>query len=133
MSALLAVTGMLLQTFDAASIKPSSGARVGGEGGNWQKIDRSPIMLTLENTTLSGCIQYAYNLKFYQVDGPDWVNSQHYDVIAKSGSPVSADEHRRMLQALLAERFKLQVHHRSKEMNAYALCQSKASAKLQAS
>lgn len=129
MTALL-TAALLLQTFDAASIKPSIRGRKGGEGSSFQRLDRSPTTLTLENTSLSLCIQYAYNVRFYQVEGPDWLNSERFDIIAKSAAPASSDEHRRMMRALLADRFKLALHRGSKEMNVYALTESKSGARL---
>ncbi len=132
MTALIA-TGLLLQTFDAASIKPSLRARAGGEGSGRQRLDRSPVTLTLENTSLNLCVQYAYNVKFYQVEGLEWTKTQRYDILAKSAAPASADEHRRMMQSMLADRFKLSLRHVSKEVNAYALTESKSGAKLKAS
>ncbi len=43
-----------------------------------------------------------------------------------------ADQHPAMLQALLAERFKLAVHHGTKELPVYLLVAAKSGPKIQA-
>ncbi len=69
---------------------------------------------------------YAYNLKNYQVaDTPalEAVGETYYDIAAKAegdGTPKQG-EFRQMLQALLADRFKLKVHREMREMPVYAL------------
>ena len=63
----------------------------------------------------------------YQISGgPKWINSDRFDVEAKAvGDVVRGTEGTRrkqlMLQTLLAERFKLVVHHETKELPIYAL------------
>jgi uncharacterized protein (TIGR03435 family) len=44
-----------------------------------------------------------------------------FDINAKLSSGTSSDQIPDMLQALLAERFKLEVHRETKDQNVYAL------------
>ena len=59
--------------------------------------------------------------------GPDWIDSERFNVEAKAANefPAGLDSpsapRRMMLQALLADRFKLRVHHETQEGNIYAL------------
>jgi uncharacterized protein (TIGR03435 family) len=78
-------------------------------------------------------ISRAYGVKDYQVSGPDWLDSQGYDVVAKVPAGVPADQVPLMLQALLSERFKLALHRESKTINVYALIVGKGGPKLKES
>jgi uncharacterized protein (TIGR03435 family) len=81
--------------------------------------------------SLSRLILTAYRLKPYQLSGPDWMKSQRFDIIAKLPEGASKAQVPEMLQALLAERFKLAIHHEKKEQPVYALVVGKNGAKLQ--
>ena len=53
--------------------------------------------------------------------GPDWLDADHFDVVAKAEGNPTQDEFGAMLRTLLAERFKLVVHRESREMPVYSL------------
>jgi len=55
------------------------------------------------------------------LSGPDWINREVYNIEAKADAPATQAQLRQMLQALLAERFKLKVHRELREMPAWAL------------
>src|SRR5215469_13507311 len=68
-------------------------------------------------------ITYAYDIRYEQLaGGPSWIADDHYDLVAKSeGDGVLATpDARRMTQALLADRFRLQVHRETQEIPMYA-------------
>ena len=54
---------------------------------------------------------YAYKLKAYQVIGPDWIKSSHWDIAATLPEGANKDQVPEMMQALLADRFKLEMIH----------------------
>jgi uncharacterized protein (TIGR03435 family) len=72
---------------------------------------------------------FAYQTQpFVIVGGPDWLATERYDVIAKfEGDPPAAlpdsgpDVLRLAMQALLADRFQLEVHREKRERDIYAL------------
>src|SRR6185369_17208498 len=66
---------------------------------------------------------YPYEGKV--VIGPDWINSELYDIEAKAETPTTEAQLKLMLQTLLAERFKLKVHREEREMPVYALVAGK--------
>jgi uncharacterized protein (TIGR03435 family) len=68
-------------------------------------------------------LMYPYEGKV--VIGPDWINSEVYDIEAKAESPASEAQLKLMLQTLLAERFKLKLHRENREMPVYALVTGK--------
>ncbi len=79
-------------------------------------------------------VMYAYNLKPYQMVGPSlgpWEDA-YFDVAAKAegDTPLKEADFRPMLQALLAERFHLKVHHEQREIRVYGLVVGKSGAKL---
>lgn len=125
-------------TFKAASIKPNtSGDTVAG-------ISSTADGLFVRNYTLQKLIRTAYGVQDDQITsaGPNWVNSQRYDVEAKMdrsvadqlqklGSAERSLETLRMLQALLADRFRLTFHTETEQIPVYALVIAENGLKLQ--
>jgi len=111
-------------TFEVATVKTNrSGESNGG-------LQRQPGgRMTATNMPLRPMITYAFQIAGYQLaGGPGWVDSARYDVVAKmDGNPAAVapgagiDPMQIALQHLLADRFKLKVHHESREMDIYAL------------
>lgn len=115
--------------FEAASIKPNNSTSLGRRFG----VPGDRFVAT--NETLWQLITVAYGapgvlpqpLASYQISGgPKWIDSDRFDVEAKAaGDVVRGTEGTRrkqlMLQTLLAQRFKLAVHHERKDMPVYAL------------
>ena len=64
--------------------------------------------------------------------GPDWVHSDLFDVeaIAENPSVVTRGDLHRMMQALLADRFKLKLHRESRETSGYVLVTANKGSKL---
>jgi uncharacterized protein (TIGR03435 family) len=72
-----------------------------------------------------------YDVRAYQIEGPAWIDSQEYDVTAKIPQGASGETVRVMLQALLAERFAVQLHKETRTLLAYEMSVAKAGPKLQ--
>jgi uncharacterized protein (TIGR03435 family) len=107
--------------FDVASIRASQIGRAGGEGSRRESTQVSPGSVIMRNVSLKSCIRFAYHVMDYQVSGPDWLNTERYDITAKAAGPADEDQIRLMMQTLLAERFKLALHRQTKELPAYVL------------
>jgi uncharacterized protein (TIGR03435 family) len=114
-------------SFEVASIK----ANTSGAPKPWIENDPGRIMWT--NVTLQYCIKIAYGVNDYQISGPAWLTSEHYDVNAKAAEPMSGAQRNRMLQALLADRFKLVVHRETKQGRVFALIVARGGPKFQES
>jgi uncharacterized protein (TIGR03435 family) len=72
--------------------------------------------------TMLDLISTAYGMDQNKVvGGPTWLEMDRFDVIAKLPAGSTAENRKLMLQALLADRFKLAVHNDSVPMAAYAL------------
>src|SRR5262252_1725812 len=67
--------------------------------------------LTVERNPLSNVIGNAYDIRRYQlVGGPDWIYEDRYSIHAKAAGEPTRDQMMKMVQTLLADRFKLSVH-----------------------
>jgi uncharacterized protein (TIGR03435 family) len=114
--------------FEVASVKVSAPLPSGvmmfkmGSGIN----TKDPSRVEMNGVTLKSLIASAYGVKDYQVEGPGWLDSERYDVMAKVPEGQSGKEQvELMMQHLLAERFHLSLHRDSKQMNVYTLSVSK--------
>lgn len=121
------------QSFDVASIKVSQIGKAGGEGSRRENTQISPGSVNMRNVSLKTAIRWAWHIGDYQVSGPEWLANERYDIMAKAAGPAPDAELRIMMQSLLADRFKLAVHHQTKEMSAYALVVGKNGPKFQES
>jgi uncharacterized protein (TIGR03435 family) len=85
----------------------------------------------LRNATMVDLIATAYGVESDKVlGGPIWLETDRFDVIAKAPAATSPETVKLMLQALLADRFKLVFHKDTKPMPAYSLTVGKGKPKL---
>ncbi|MGC2697382.1 MAG: TIGR03435 family protein [Candidatus Angelobacter sp.] len=88
--------------------------------------------IRFRNTTLRKIIAAAYNVDDALVTGgPVWLDSDRFDIVAQAPSTASQADRLAMLQALLADRFKLAVRHDKKVNLVYILTVGKNGPKLQ--
>jgi uncharacterized protein (TIGR03435 family) len=72
--------------------------------------------------TMVDLVRIAYGVDAERVlEGPGWLEYDRFDVIAKGPARASTQTQRAMLQALLADRFKLVVRKDTRPMPAYLL------------
>ena len=88
---ILASALLIANAFDVASIKPGTTARASGEGSRRDLAEATPTGINFYNTSLSRCIQRAYDVKSFQIAGPDWVVQDRYDIMAKTEEPVAKE------------------------------------------
>jgi uncharacterized protein (TIGR03435 family) len=90
--------------------------------------------LEMTNLTLGTIIREAFHVKHYQISGgPGWLETDHFNIVAKAEGDPSREQMMAMLQTLLADRFQLKVHRETREGNVYALVVAKGGPKLTAS
>jgi uncharacterized protein (TIGR03435 family) len=78
--------------------------------------------LALRDATMVDLIAIAYNVDSLSVlQGPAWLDLDHFDIMAKASRSTSDDGLRLMLRALLADRFQLVVHTDTRPQPAYVL------------
>ena len=123
--------------FEVVSIKPSSpdDRRV--------ELRFRPGRFVAAGLPIKSVITTAYQVKDFQLSsGPGWINSEKYDIEAKEEDSVAREleklpfeqrwvKEQLMLQALLADRFKLKVSHKTKEGTVYVLAVAKNGPKFQ--
>jgi uncharacterized protein (TIGR03435 family) len=103
-----------------ASVKPSNSE-------DRRPLFRStPGQYTAANVTVKMLIRAAYGIKLFQISGgPGWMDSDLFDIAAKTDPSVDMNQTRLMLQSLLAKRFQLVIRRDTREMPVYALAVAK--------
>jgi uncharacterized protein (TIGR03435 family) len=88
--------------------------------------------LTAQNVTLRLLVISAYQKQPFELTGgPDWQNSDKFDIQAKAADPsINTEGMLKMLQALLADRFKLKVHTDTRDVPIYNLVVARSDGKL---
>src|SRR5262249_35484741 len=96
-----------------------------------RNFDTSPGRFRMEDVPLKYILEWAYDLKDYEVDGPRWiVADDRFDIVAKATGPATDDEMRPMLQNLLMDRIELKVHRETRNLPEYVLLPGKGPAKI---
>lgn len=113
--------------FEAASVRPATplgplGLRSDQKGGPGTS---DPGLFTCGNCSLYWVLADAYPIHGYDFSGPDWLQNEHFDFSAKIPAGATREEFQKMLQNLMAERFKLSVHREIRPMQVYELTVTK--------
>src|SRR5262245_41528213 len=115
--------------FAVASVKPSG--RILGKDRPPSRLAFQPDGVRGRNVTLKDLILQAYELRPHQVmGGPGWLDTNEYDIEARSDGPATREEFERMLQTLITERFHLSFHRDTRQMSVYALIVDKGGPKI---
>src|SRR5579871_3603130 len=119
-------------TFEVAAIKPAPPIEPAKIMAGKMKIGMTvnQARVDIGNLSLADLIRIAFKMRPYQVNGPDWMGSQRFDIQAKMPEGATKEQVPEMLQGLLAERFKLSFHRDSKEHSVYALVVGKTGIKM---
>jgi uncharacterized protein (TIGR03435 family) len=109
-------------SFDVASIK----ANKSGGGRHSISLDLPGGLATATNVSLQTMMTAAYQLPTGRILGmPGWSDSLYFDIQARADGNPGIDQKRLMLQSLLADRFKLALHHETRQLAVYALVLAK--------
>lgn len=123
--------------YEVISISPNkSAAQLSG----WRS---APDGIVLTNAPLSWLLRSAYNIiSEDQLSGlPGWVDSDHFDIQARMDAETAAawknltskqktEQQQLLLQALLADRCQLKIHHETKQLPVYDLVIAKGGLKM---
>ena len=80
-----------------------------------------PGHIAYNHAALWTLISLAYEPKPHQLSAPSWTLSEFFDIEAKVPPGATKEDLPVMLQSLLEERFKVKVHHETREGMAHAL------------
>ena len=118
--------------FEVASVKTNKS----GDGGSRINVEPGG-RFTATNTTLRNLIRQSFQLQDFQITGgPDWMGSEHFDIVAKADAeipptpPGVIGPMQLMVQSLLEERFKLAVHQEKRDLPIYALVVARSGGRL---
>src|SRR5580698_8269747 len=102
--------------FEVASIKPA-------DPDHPMAISRSGNRINFSNYSLEMLILWAFNIRSDRLIGrPKGLDAARYDIAAAAPQiTLVPGQLNRMMQSLLAERFKLVVHHETRELPYYAM------------
>jgi uncharacterized protein (TIGR03435 family) len=122
--------------FEVASVKLDApdAPRIGTQGGPGSRDPERfsgrgmPLRLYL-------CIAFApANTNCHpHISGPNWIDSENYDIEVKIPPGTAKEQYQKMFQNLLTERFKLVLHHETRVLPAYELVVAKDGPKLKES
>jgi len=114
------------ESFDVASVKRNT-------SGDWRKsIGPAPGGRFLAtNQTLRELMPFAFGLpqmtaNIRIVGGPKWIDSDRFDVVAKTNGTPSPQELSAMLRTMLNDRFKLAARTETRELPIYMLVMAKS-------
>jgi uncharacterized protein (TIGR03435 family) len=114
----LLASGAWGQSFEVASIRQ---IQDGGRRGPFESIQVSPGSVIMRAVRYRTVVAWAYDVRDFQVTGPDWMDQVGFDISAKAEGKAKEADLRRMMRTLLAERFKFEAHQDRKETTAYVL------------
>jgi uncharacterized protein (TIGR03435 family) len=134
--AVASVSAQQLPTFEVASVKASSPLDIqkvmSGQQRLGMRMDAG--RMEIDGMPLADIINTAFRVKAYQVTAPSWVgsglNAPRFDIHATLPAGRTTEQVPEMLQALLAERFKLTYHRETKDQPVYALIVGKGGLRL---
>jgi len=114
------------QQFEVASIRPVAQGETRIDIG--MHVDRSQVRFNF--LSVRDCMRIAYEVRNFQVIGPEWVATDHFNITGKLPVGIGQDRVREMLQNLLADRFQMTIHREKRDFSVYALMTGKGGLKL---
>ena len=87
----------------------------------------------MSNVALKRLIMEAYGIaegRDYALIGPSWLDSERFDIVARHPGDTTREQLQKMLQNLLAERFRLELHRETRQLPTYTLVVAKDGPKL---
>jgi uncharacterized protein (TIGR03435 family) len=122
LASLIALSALAQPKFEVASVKRAERCFTGNSS-----ID--PGSVTLKGLPLRAVLMEAFKVKMDQVEGPTWLDTDCYEISAKFPEGAGKDQMPEMLQALMAERFKLAARKEDRTKSGYALVVDKGGPK----
>jgi uncharacterized protein (TIGR03435 family) len=105
-------------SFEIASVRRNRS----GQPGGIEDFIPAAGQVRVVNQTVRQMIRAAYGLEINRVvGGPNWIDSERFDVQARAASPVSREQLMSMARRLLAERFKLVARVEPRQQPIWAL------------
>jgi uncharacterized protein (TIGR03435 family) len=119
--------------FEVAAITPCSPGtpEPPGEHNGMVRFTAPGGRFNARATSVKFLLEWAYDiLPSQHSDGPGWMDTDRYDIVAKAPGNASDDEMKLMARTLLADRFKLKFHHETRDAPVLILAPGKTAPKL---
>ena len=128
-AAVLAVSIQAEQSFEVASVKPSSASEQTSANfplGPGDVYQPNGGFFNATGMPLIVYIDFAYKIKgnqgrYLSQQLPGWVMTERFDIQARAAGNPGKDDMRAMMRSLLAERFKLSIRHENREVPVLAV------------
>src|SRR5579863_6872200 len=114
----------MAQTFEVASVRPS-GSDNSGRTTKRGPGPADPGRIHYAGITLKRLLINAYDVKPFQLEGPNWLDTAEYDVDATMPPETTPAQLKVMLRNLLTERFKMALRRETRDLPIYALVVTK--------
>jgi len=127
---ILAVAALVAQqAFEVVSVKPANPEL--SQGGVAHMVNNPPGRFEARNLPLGDLVRSAWKLNKNQLmGGPNWLETAGWDIDARYPAGAGHAQLPEMLQGMLADRFRLVVHHETRTLPTYALAIAKGGTKL---
>src|SRR5580658_9918872 len=103
--------GQSAPSFDVTSVKLSPPWQAGMTGG----VSLDATRFSSSRNPLRGLIFSAYGVPYWRLSGgPDWLDTDSYDIVGTFPPNTPQDQVKLMLQTLFSDRFKLAIHRETK-------------------
>jgi uncharacterized protein (TIGR03435 family) len=116
--------------YDVVSVTANKSGRSSAEGLGFPPGGR----FSATNVTLREMIAAVYGPEFHGegriVGGPDWINTERFDVEAKAQDDPGPGQHHLMVRRLLADYFKLKLRSEERETRVFALRRARSDGRL---
>jgi uncharacterized protein (TIGR03435 family) len=122
-------------SFEVASVRLYSQQQSGPTGTSGGPGTRDPERYTGRGMPLRIylCVAFATPACQEQMSGPGWIDAEKYDIVAKVPPGTSKEQFQKMMQNLLAERFRLAIRHETKTLQVFNLVIARNGPKLRES
>jgi len=111
--------------FEVVSIKPTP-----TPAGSESAFNVNGARVDIRNCWLFGLLTRAFRIERLQVDAPDFARDEVFDIQATLPAGATPEQVPEMLQAMLAERFKLAYHRETRQYTVNVLTVGKSGIKL---
>jgi len=128
--ALCAQTSPAQPEFEVASIRPT---KTGADPGVRVGLHIDGAQVHYNSLSLKDLIRMAWQVKDFQVAGPEWMASERFDIAGTIPAGATRNQVPDMLKALLSQRFQISTHNESKEFPVYGLVLAKGGLKMKES
>jgi uncharacterized protein (TIGR03435 family) len=117
--------------FDTATVRENTTAPPGATNANFplgpgDVYSRNRGLFRANGFSLAAYIEFAYKVtpnqeEFLLSQLPKWVTTERFDIEARAEGNPTKDQMRLMIQALLADRFRLAAHFENRQVPVFAL------------